>query len=88
MRLLLFEEFKGWVSGTSQTCPPTKRMENFCKVREKKHAANHYLADFKMVATYFCREKGLSFLFHFTPLSQIVGFGEEKTPDLGGIPWL
>ena len=73
-----------------------KKMEHFRKAHEKKRAANRCLPDFKMVASYFRREKGL--LFSFVPFhstqpkirisSLFVRFGEEKTPDLGGIPWL
>ena len=96
MRLLLFEDLKGWLAGTTQTCPPRKRMGNFRKALEKKRTANSRSPDFKMVATYFRREKGL--LFSFVPFhstqpkrsitSLFVRFGEEKTPDLGSIPWL
>ena len=96
MRLLLFEELKGRVGGTTQTCPPRKRMGNFRKACKKKRAANCCSPDFKMVASYFHRKKGL--LFSFVPFHSIetkgsitslfVRFGEKKTPDLGGIPWL
>ena len=79
------------MGGMTQTCPPRKRMGNFHKPCEKKHAANCCSPDFKMVATYFHREKEL--LFSFIPFhstqpkrsitSLFVRFGEEKTPDLG-----
>ena len=45
--------------------PTKKENGNFRKARKKKCAANHCSPDFKMVVTYFRREKGL--LFSFIP---------------------
>ena len=91
MRLTLFEELKGRVGWDDPNLPAKKENGELHKVHEKKHAANRCFPDFKMVVTYFRREKELLFsfvLFHSTQpkrsiTSLFVRFGEEKTPDLG-----